>query len=46
MGYNGNDLFKSSLDEEEEESIQHLLCDCPETYEGAQFTRFRNIEKS
>ena len=28
MGYPRNDLFRSCLDNEEE-SVQHLLCDCP-----------------
>ena len=28
-GYPRNDLHRSCLDEEEEESVQHLLCDCP-----------------
>ena len=27
MGYPQNDLFRSCLDEEE--SVQHLICDCP-----------------
>ena len=29
MGYPRNDLCRSCFDEEEEESVQHLLCDCP-----------------
>ena len=29
FGYPRNDLCRSCLDEEEEESVQHLLCDCP-----------------
>lgn len=29
MDYCGNDFVRRSLDEEGEEFVKHLLCDCP-----------------